>query len=161
MNIFPPAAKEMVTELVGDGHKKVHSRRECKRGSGEKGKGSTKKKDNKKKQKQMKRKGKRDRRRKRETFTHGWFMNLDPKSKRIVSVQRQDEPENNKIVAKALKRVIHLYPKCTAYIMDRNCKFKKDANKEPAFDNIEHYIIDKWHDQKHYKKCECSPVIHP
>ncbi len=84
----------------------------------------------------------------------------DPKTGRILSVEQQFEPESNDVVVAALKKVLPLYPKVDAFVMDRNCKFVKRAKQETALHQIKTYAIDKFHGKGHNKKCVCNPFNH-
>ena len=151
-HVFPPQCRDQVKELVGDGHEKVHTKKDCGVEQAMPMKGRRKK--------GTRSKGRRDRRKKSAVFDHGWFMLVDPKSKRILSVEKQIRSESNAVVLSSLRNVIHLYENCNAFVMDRNCKFKATGIADPKLKNIKYYIIDKWHAKKHCKKCKCSPENH-
>jgi len=67
------------------------------------------------------------------------------------------QPENNEVVAKRLKSILPEYPNLDCFIMDRNCLFKKRAEKDSDLSQIKYYVIDKWHGQKHNSRCPCRP----
>jgi len=145
---YPPAQRNLVTELVGDGHQKVLTKM-C---------AATSKKS-KRSKKNRKKKCKKN---KHKRFNHGWFMVIDPRSKRIVSVRRQVNPENNAVVSASLEKVLWLYKKCDTFVMDRVCKYKKEGQSRAKLQQLKNYIVDKWHAKKgHNKRCTCSPCVHP
>lgn len=110
--VISPEDKTLVTELAGDGNQKVLSKRKNV---------ESKEKNSSPKKKMDKRKGD------NKYFTNGWFMVTDPKSKRILSVVRQDKPENNVTKATALEKIIEMYPNVDVFIHDRSCSFEKFA----------------------------------
>jgi hypothetical protein len=138
-NVFPPLDRNAVKEIVVDGHEKVSVK--CS-GQGPR-KWAGRHRTNKPKLVRSR--------------NNGWFMAVDPKSKRILSVREQVEPENNEIVMSSLKSVLPLYPKCNASVYDRACKFAPSAEKEPTLKQLKYYIVDKFHATKHNAKCKCNP----
>ena len=62
-------------------------------------------------------------------MNNGWFMVVDPRCHRVVSVEPMERPEDNKVVTDALAKVIRHYPKMNTFIMDRNCKYFQTAQK--------------------------------
>jgi hypothetical protein len=139
-NVYPPPDPKLVTEIVGDGHEKVLVK--C---------GVDNKPSN-------KRSGRpRDFKKHSSSYTNGWFMLIDPKSKRIVNVLEQVEPENNAIVTASLEGAIPMYMNCDTFIMDRNCRYEKTGRSNENLSQIKHYIIDLLHSYKHSKTCMCSP----
>ena len=142
-SIYPPTDRSSVKEIVADGHQKVSV--------GCQGKTRCRKRNKKLKNKVKKGNGcKRGK---------GWFMIVDPKSQRIVSVREQTQPENNAIVEASLERVLPLYKECDAFIMDRVCKFAPQASKKTSLKQIKYYIVDKFHAKGHVKKCKFNPLL--
>lgn len=146
-NVFPPSDQSKVTELVGDGHVKVRVRGRCldskKKTKANKGRQN--------RSKAMKSKGKKG-------VSNGWFMLVDPASKKIVNVMEMKDRENNAVVLNSLREVLPMYTNCNAFIMDRCCQFYKMAMKENVCDQIKFYMIDKFHASLHVKTCKCSPL---
>ena len=101
---FPPAERDKVLEIIGDGHEKVFMKcSDCTRSSGRGG----------------------GRGGKKPGYANGWFMIVDPATKKVLAMVPQLKPENNAIVTEALKRILSLYPKCNCFIYDRNCQYQK------------------------------------
>ena len=125
-----------VRELVGDGHAKVAMK--CEGGA-------------------KKRVGRPRKSGKPRVHNHGWFMLVDPQSKHIVGVEPQRDPENNAIVISGLKRALPIYPRCNGFVLDRACKFDKEARQTPALSQLKHIAVDKWHQKSHNRRCKNSP----
>ena len=81
-------------------------------------------------------------------------MLVDPRSKRILSVVKQDEPENNKIKAESLLKIISLYPKLDCFIHDRACGFEKYGRKLVQLKQIIYYSLDRFHGRMHKNSCK-------
>ena len=142
---FPPPNKRSVDALVGDGHAKVLIR--CSQEDlGHAGTRRTGRPRNNSTVKLM---------------SHGWFMLVDPRSGRILSVEAMMQPENDAVVTRSLEKVLPWYPQMSKYIMDRNCRYYKRASQNPKLRQIKTWAIDNWHAEKHSATCPCSPKNHP
>jgi hypothetical protein len=135
---YPPQDCCAVDALVCDGHEKVLTRL-CE------GEMPGKRSGNPPKDKQPKR------------FKNGWFMVVDPRTRRIVSVSMMHKPECNDTAIGALERVIHTYPKVNVLIYDRACKLMPQATKRSRLRQIKTWAVDKMHGRKHTKGCKCNP----
>jgi len=136
--IYPHKKAKNVTVLVGDGHSKVLTR--CMGGQTPKRVGRP-----------------RTRKRGRKSgFTNGWFMICEPQSGRVVTVAQQINPENNDDVEKAFERAIEKHPSTNTIVYDRNCSFAPNKSKNIKFKKVTAWPIDKWHGERHTKKCKYS-----
>ena len=134
-HVFPPRKKSSITELVGDGHAKVHLK--CGQGYTHQGRP---RKDGKEK-----------------PYGHGWFMLVNPKNLCIVSVAPMHKPENSAIVETSLLKVLPTYPKLDGFVMDRVCGFKLSSKGAAACTQIKYWAVDKFHAYGHKKSCKCNP----
>ena len=133
---FPPKKRASVTELVGDGHSKVHIK--CGETTTHAGRprkdGSLK------------------------PFGHGWFMLVNPQDQRILCVVAMDKPENNPVVQKSLEKVLPLYQKVNGFIMDRVCGFAPTHASKKSLSQIKYWSLDKFHAHRHKKTCVYNPL---
>ena len=133
---FPPKKRASVTELVGDGHSKVHIK--CGETTTHAGRprkdGSLK------------------------PFGHGWFMLVNPQDQRILCVVAMDKPENNPVVQKSLEKVLPLYQKVNGFIMDRVFGFAPTHASKKSLSQIKYWSLDKFHAHRHKKTCVYNPL---
>ena len=130
--VFPPRKAGGVTELVGDGHSKVHLK--CGSSSAHAGRP---RKDGKCK-----------------PFGHGWFMLVNPRDLRIVSVESMVKPENNLVVERSLVKALPHYPKVNGFILDRACSFTPSPSSTSICKQVKYWSVDKFHAQGHKKTCK-------
>ena len=90
-------------------------------------------------------------------YLNGWYMNCDPRSGRILSVELMYEPENTEVKIKSIEKIINLYPNFDTYIHDISCKLAPSLEKNDVFPQIKNYAVDKFHAKKHTKHCRYSP----
>lgn len=134
--VLPPTDRSAVRELVGDGHSKVLTK--CTGHIKHSGRPRTCKSTRK------------------QSYTNGWFFVCDP-SGRVLGVQEQVHPENNKTVAASLGDALPMYPNVDCFVYDRNCSFAPSYSKIAAFKQIKHWPVDKFHGHRHTAKCRYSP----
>lgn len=140
-HILPPPSPQKVTALVGDGHHKVMIKCTSAQASPKRRAGRP-------------RKGSDGQRR----HGHGWFMLVDPKTSRILSVVSQDNPEGNEVTSQALLKVLHLYPKVDLFVLDRACAFMPSAKTTTGLEQLKFYAVDKFHAHGHRSACPCHPT---
>jgi hypothetical protein len=142
-NVFPPADRQNVREMSGDGHEKV-TVRAC--GADEF---------------VLRRRVGRPRanRAEKKRFTNGWFMISCPRDGRVISVVQQIQPENNLVKIEALRKIQGLYPACDCFIHDRNCQLHAAMERSGVAKQIKFTPIDKWHGAKsHSRSCKHHPL---
>ncbi|CAJ1407201.1 unnamed protein product [Effrenium voratum] len=137
--VFPPRNKASVTELVGDGHAKVHVK--CSEVAPHQGKP------------RKNGKGK--------PYGHGWFMIVDPKNLQVLSVSCMSKPENNEVVKDSLLKILPMYKKVNCFVLDRNCAFMPQALEVKEFKQVKYWTIDCFHATGHKKTCKCNPLHVP
>jgi hypothetical protein len=133
---FPPANPEEIKEVVGDGHEKVHVK--CP-GAARVHAGQPRKTKDKREK----------------PYTHGWYMLTDPRSQRILAVTQMLFPENNEQTAHTLRKILPYYPNINCFIYDRACTFMPSASQNDFLSQIEYYICDVFHGNKHKPSCLC------
>ena len=137
--VFPPRNKASVTELVGDGHAKVHVK--CSEVAPHQGKP------------RKNGKGK--------PYGHGWFMIVDPKNLQVLSVSCMSKPENNEVVKDSLLKILPMHKKVNCFVLDRNCAFMPQALEVKEFKQVKYWTIDCFHATGHKKTCKCNPLHVP
>ena len=160
-NVYPPADRSSIKEVVGDGHMKVAGR--CPGASG---------KHSGRPAKSMKRtmkttkcmmdrtsmkatmKVKKVMKQKRDRRSNGWFMLCDPRTQRVLCVTQMLSPECNATVKTALMKVLPIYYKCDTFVYDRNCSFAPKAQYDPNFQQLDYYPVEPWHGLTHKKGCK-------
>jgi hypothetical protein len=135
-NVFPDADATHIRELVGDGHAKVLTR--CDRETKRVGKPRVSKPTRKR------------------NYTNGWFLVCAP-SGRIVTCVSMEDPENNDVVTSAFTRALKNHPSVNCVVYDRACSWADSVCKTPEFKNVKYYAVDKFHGERHGKKCKRSP----
>ena len=137
-HVLPPHSRKAVTEVVADGHAKVHMK--CANSHrhagnpGKRGKDVTK------------------------PFGHGWLMVVNPADQRILWAKHMSQPEGNAILEAALMDVIPKFPNLDGVIVDRACSFLPHARHFKVMNQVKYWAVDAFHAQGHTKKCKCNPL---
>ena len=118
---FPPSNKRKVTEIVCDGHAKVHVK--CGFPGQEK-----------------KHPGKPRANGKRKPYGYGWFMAVDPRTLRVLGVSCLHQPEGNEVMDGILTRLLPKYPKLDGVVMDRACALLPHAKRTNKFAQVGYWI---------------------
>lgn len=98
---------------------------------------------------------------KQKPYGHGWFMIVNPKNLRIVSVSCVRKPEGNEVAKSALLNILPIYKRVNCFVLHRSCALLPRASRNPAFKQIKYWAIDKFHAQGHKKTCRCNPLHTP
>ena len=131
---FPPQDRLAVREVAGDGREKVLIK--CLGNApatrtGRPRKGATKPRP----------------------YNNGWYMVVDPHSRRILAATPMRDPENNAVKIDTLARILHLYPNLDCYIHDRACTLEKCGRQNPKLKQIKFWAVDKFHATRHNEAC--------
>ena len=115
-NVLPTKQKASVSEVVCDGHAKVHIKCSSPHShAGQPRKDGTPK-----------------------PYGHGRF-------KRILRAKPTQKPEGNDILDEAISAVMPLYKNMNCAVVDRACCFLPRAVKSKRFKQVKHWIVDKFH----------------
>ena len=144
--VYPPENPAIVREVVGDGNAKVVMK--CGQAMG-RGVGRPRKNN----EGQVR------------SRSHGWFMLVEPRLMRILSLEPMLSPENNAIKNITLKKIIGQYPNLDCFIHDRNCSihdrncsFQNQALQFEELQQLKYFPIDRFHAKTHKKGCRNNPL---
>ena len=137
-HVLPAKNRTKVSEVVCDGHAKVHVKCASARNHAGKPRAGGKKKP----------------------YGHGWFMVVNPSDKRILWAKPMHVPEGNDILEDAITSILPSYKNMNCVIVDRACSFYPSALKQKRLKQIKFWVVDKFHSHGHTKSCPCNPLHH-
>ena len=134
-NVFVAPKKARVLEVVADGHSKVHvACANAKRHAG---------------------KPRPDRLPK--TYSHGWFMVVNPTDQRILWAKPMYEPKGNAVLEEAISEILPSYKNLDGVVVDRACAFRPRASTLKKLKQIKFWAVDGFRAHGHTKTCKCNP----
>ncbi|CAE7406745.1 unnamed protein product [Symbiodinium natans] len=128
-HVLPAKNRTKVSEVVCDGHAKVHVKCASARNHAGKPRADGKKKP----------------------YGHGWFMVVNPADKRILWAKPMLVPEGNDILEDAITSILPSYKNMNCVIVDRACSFYPSALKQKRLKQIKFWVVDKFHSHGHTK----------